>query len=75
MTGRAGLEQFSFLFPSRWGFAATAATTDLRKLVPVGPQDELWNHDAGTWLFDMGILALLALVMAGFVRWRIRLKG
>ncbi|KRQ64460.1 ATP-binding cassette domain-containing protein, partial [Mycobacteroides sp. H079] len=75
VTGRAGLEQFSFLFPSRWGFAATAATTDLRKLVPVGPQDELWNHDAGTWLFDMGILALLALVMAGFVRWRIRLKG
>ncbi|TDZ83178.1 ABC transporter ATP-binding/permease protein [Mycobacteroides salmoniphilum] len=75
VTGRAGLEQFSFLFPSRWGFAATASTTDLRKLVPVGPQDELWNHDAGTWLFDMGILALLALAMAGFVRWRIRLKG
>ncbi|MFD6196117.1 ATP-binding cassette domain-containing protein [Mycobacteriaceae bacterium NPDC060252] len=75
VTGRAGLEQFSFLFPSRWGFAATASTTDLRKLVPVGPQDELWNHDAGTWLFDMGILALLALAMAAFVRWRIRLKG
>ncbi|SHX18943.1 Putative ABC transporter, ATP-binding protein [Mycobacteroides abscessus subsp. abscessus] len=47
----------------------------MRKLVPVGPQDELWNHDAGTWLFDMGILGLLSLVMAGFVRWRIRLKG
>ncbi|MFA4080225.1 ATP-binding cassette domain-containing protein [Mycobacteroides salmoniphilum] len=75
VTGRAGLEQFSFLFPSRWGFAATAVTTDLRKLVPVGPQDELWNHNASTWLFDMGILTLLALVMAGFVRWRIRLKG
>ncbi|BEL40386.1 Putative ABC transporter%2C ATP-binding protein [Mycobacteroides abscessus] len=75
VTGRAGLEQLSFLFPSRWGFAATAATCDLRKLVPVGPQDELWNHDAGTWLFDMGILGLLSLVMAGFVRWRIRLKG
>ncbi|SIM35881.1 Putative ABC transporter, ATP-binding protein [Mycobacteroides abscessus subsp. abscessus] len=41
----------------------------------MGPQDELWNHDAGTWLFDMGILGLLSLVMAGFVRWRIRLKG
>lgn len=75
VTGRAGLEQLSFLFPSRWGFAATAATCDLRKLVPVGPQDELWNHNAGTWLFDMGILGLLSLVMAGFVRWRIRLKG
>lgn len=75
VTGRAGLEQLSFLFPSRWGFAATAVTSDLRKLVPIGPQDELWNHDAKTWLFDMAMLGVISLVLAAFVRWRIRLKS
>ena len=69
------MEQLSFLFPSRWGFAATAVTSDLRKLVPIGPQDELWNHDAKTWLFDMAMLGVLSLVLAAFVRWRIRLKA
>lgn len=75
VTGRAGLEQFSFLFPSRWGFAATASTVDLHAVAPVVADDSLWRHDAGTWLYDMAILGLVSLVLAGFVRWRLRLKA
>jgi hypothetical protein len=59
--------------PSRWGYAASASTVDLWKLVPGGPRDSHFKHETGTWLFDMGTLAALSLLYAGFVRWRIRL--
>jgi ABC transport system ATP-binding/permease protein len=35
----------------------------------------LWRHVRGSWLFDMGMLALLAVVFTGIVRFRFRLRA
>lgn len=76
VTGRLGLDQLSFVMPARWGYAAAAATVDLRHLVPDSllSQDRFWQHTLKTWLFDMGMLAGLSLFYLGFVRWKIRLR-
>ena len=76
VTGRLALDQLSFAMPARWGYAAAAATVDLRHLVPDSllSQDRYWQHTAGTWLLDMGMLAALSVFYGGFVRWRIRLR-
>ena len=34
-----------------------------------------WNHTAGAWWFDMGMLAGLSIRYLSFVRWKIRLKS
>jgi hypothetical protein len=76
VTGRLALDQLSFAMPARWGYAAAAATVDVRHLVPGSllPQDRFWEHTAKIWLFDMGMLAALSVFYAGFVRWKIRLR-
>jgi len=57
VSGRALLDQVSWAIPARWGFAASASTTDLRAIAPLMPQHEqLWSHDIGWWLFDMTLL-------------------
>ncbi|MGV0635792.1 ATP-binding cassette domain-containing protein [Mycolicibacillus trivialis] len=37
------------------------------------PQDSLWKHSTGTWLFDMAMLVALSVLYSGVVRWKIRL--
>ena len=75
VTGRIPLDQLSWLLPARWGFAATASTVDLRTIAPIlQTNDRLWSHASNWWLLDMTMLAILGLVMAGFVRWRLRLQ-
>ncbi|OBG37274.1 ABC transporter ATP-binding protein [Mycobacterium sp. E3198] len=76
VTGRLGLDQLSFAMPARWGYAAAAATVDLRNLVPgsLVSQDRFWEHTSTVWLLDIGMLAALSLCYAGFVRWKIRLR-
>jgi ABC transport system ATP-binding/permease protein len=76
VTGRLGLDQLSWLMPARWGYAAASSTVDVRHLVPGSllPQDRFWQHTRQVWLFDMGMLAALAVFYAGFVRWKIRLR-
>ncbi|OMC30543.1 ABC transporter ATP-binding protein [Mycobacterium sp. GA-1841] len=77
VTGRVGLDQLSWITPARWGFAASASTVDLIRLVPgpLTPKDSHWEHTTGTWLFDMAMLAALSLFYVSFVRWKIRLKA
>ncbi|MFW3112654.1 transmembrane ABC transporter ATP-binding protein [Mycobacterium haemophilum DSM 44634] len=77
VTARLGLDQMSWATPARWGFATSAATVDLIKLVPgpLTPKDSHWHHTAGTWWFDMAMLAFISICYLGFVRWKIRLKG
>jgi energy-coupling factor transporter ATP-binding protein EcfA2 len=77
VTDRAGLDQMSWATPARWGFAASASTADLTKLVPgpLTPKDSHWRHTPGAWWFDIGMLALISALYLGFVRWKIRLKG
>ncbi|OBI11247.1 ABC transporter ATP-binding protein [Mycobacterium sp. E2327] len=75
VTGRIFLDQLSWVMPSRWGYAASASTVDLRALVPGSllAQDAHWAHTRGAWLFDMGMLVALSAVYSAIVRWRIRL--
>ncbi|MFV9634128.1 FHA domain-containing protein [Mycobacterium neumannii] len=77
VTDRIVLDQMSWFTPARWGFAASASTIDLIRLVPgpLTPNDRHWDHSAGTWLFDIGMLALISIGYTAFVRWRIRLSS
>ncbi|BBX58559.1 ABC transporter ATP-binding/permease Rv1747 [Mycobacterium shottsii] len=77
VTDRLGLDQMSWATPARWGFATSASTVDLIKLVPgpLTPKDSHWHHTAGAWWFDMAMLAFISLCYVSFVRWKIRLKG
>ncbi|CDO87230.1 ABC transporter ATP-binding protein [Mycobacterium triplex] len=74
VTGRLFLDQLSWLMPSRWGYAASAATVNLRTLVPIGPKDSHWAHTDSAWLLDMGMLGVLSVIYSAIVWWRIRLK-
>jgi hypothetical protein len=75
VTGRVFLDQLSWVVPSRWGYAASASTVDLWKLVPgtLSPKDSHWKHTPGAWLLDMGMLGALSVIYSVVVRWRLRL--
>ncbi|WP_418955443.1 FHA domain-containing protein [Streptomyces tritici] len=65
--GTAVVEQLAWLVPSRWAFAAMGATIDIGKVAPnEKTTDPLMDHTAAAWLFDMGMLVALCLVL-GFV--------
>jgi ABC-type multidrug transport system ATPase subunit len=77
VTGRAGLNQLSWITPGRWGYAAGASSIDFPDLVKVKQiptNDPIWQHSKHIFLLDMGMLAALSLFYAGYVRWSIRLK-
>ena len=77
VTGRPILDQLSRAVPARWGFAATASTTDLGGHHPADTADDtLWSHDPGRWLLEHDpCLSPLGAVLAGCTRWRTRLGG
>ncbi|MGA8332562.1 MAG: ATP-binding cassette domain-containing protein [Mycobacterium sp.] len=75
VTGRLVLDQLSWLVPGRWGFAASASTVDLNNVEAGLPIDRLWRHVASAWLQDLAMLAALAAVLAGLVRFRLRLAA
>jgi ABC transport system ATP-binding/permease protein len=77
VTGRVVLDQLSWITPARWGFACTASTIDLLRLVPgpMTPQDSHWRHTPGAWWFNMAMLGAICVGYISFVRWKIRLKG
>ncbi len=77
VTGRAGLNQLSWITPGRWGYAAGASSIDFPDLVKVKQiptNDPIWQHSKHIFLLDMGMLVALSLFYAGYVRWSIRLK-
>ena len=74
LNGKAGLDQLSWLSPSRWGLSATAATVNLNQVTPPPPgstPDPLWHHTAHAWLLAMGMQLLLAVAFAGLTWWRL----
>ncbi|BBX18360.1 ATP-binding cassette domain-containing protein [Mycolicibacterium duvalii] len=77
VTDRIVLDQMSWATPARWGFASSASTIDLIRLVPgpLTPQDRHWEHTSGAWLFDMAMLVLISVFYLSYVRWRIRLNS
>ncbi|MFH9015537.1 FHA domain-containing protein [Streptomyces sp. NPDC017943] len=68
--GSIGVNQFSFLMPSRWAVAASGATLDFNRISPpetAGDTDPLWEHTAGAWAMDMGALLVLGVICGFFV--------
>ncbi|MBV1946008.1 FHA domain-containing protein [Streptomyces sp. BV129] len=68
--GTPGVNEFSYLMPSRWAVAAAGTTLDFNDIAPNSDDptstDPLWNHSAAAWSLDM--IALIALgVACGFL--------
>ncbi|MFE6228642.1 MULTISPECIES: FHA domain-containing protein [unclassified Streptomyces] len=67
--GSPGLEQFAWLMPSRWAIAGAGSTLDLAHLMapwdPKNPTDldPLWEHSAGQWGFNIGVLLVMTTVL------------
>ncbi|MEU8519899.1 FHA domain-containing protein [Streptomyces sp. NBC_01216] len=62
--GAPVLEQLAWLVPSRWAFAAMGATIDIGAVAPSDKTaDPLMHHTLEAWLFDMGMLVVLCLVL------------
>ncbi|MFE3545490.1 FHA domain-containing protein [Nocardia sp. NPDC059177] len=74
VTDRVGLEQVSYLFPSRWGYAAGASTVDLTELVIGAQDDPLWAHSAGIWVLNIVLLIVITAILAVITWTRLRLK-
>ena len=75
LNGKVGLDQLSWLSPSRWGFAATASTSNLNQVAPPGLEprpDPLWSHAPHIWLLDMAMPLVLALALIGLTWWRLQ---
>ncbi|MEV6742409.1 FHA domain-containing protein [Streptomyces sp. NPDC051104] len=68
--GTLGVNEFSYLMPSRWAVAAAGATLDFNNIAPNTDDptstDPLWNHTAGAWTLDMIALVVLG-VVCGFL--------
>ena len=72
ISGRFPLEQIAGLVPSRWGFAAAAATVDVHAVNPLAEADDSWKHSSGQWLLDMGALIGFGVAATAALRWRLR---
>ena len=78
LSATPGVGQLAWLAPSRWGFAAVAATTDLTRIVPRTPDltaDPLWTHQAGPWLADMAAMIALSVLFVIIAWWRLNRLG
>lgn len=73
VNGRVGLEQVSWLTPARWGYAGSAATTDVRAILK-SQDDPLWNHSAGVLMLSIAMLLVLAALYAAVTQWRLSRK-
>ncbi|MFI5685140.1 FHA domain-containing protein [Streptomyces sp. NPDC051636] len=61
LDGVPGLEQLSWLVPSRWALGAMAGTVGLARIVPGAlTADPLFRHSAGVWLLDLAMLVVLS---------------
>ncbi|MDX2529367.1 FHA domain-containing protein [Streptomyces europaeiscabiei] len=63
--GSPGVNEFSYLMPSRWAVAAAGATLDFNNISPpkeAGDTDPLWDHTVGSYSLDM-----IALIVIGVI--------
>ncbi|MGY4102214.1 FHA domain-containing protein [Nocardia sp. R16R-3T] len=74
VTHRVVLEQISWLFPSRWGYAAGASTVDIRTLFANAQPDTLWQHEPNIWYLDIALLVAITTVLAIITWRRLRLR-
>ncbi len=71
LNGKIGVNELSYLMPSRWAVAAAGATLDFNQVnPPVKPGDSpdpLWDHTVTTWGLNMIALVALGVVCGFFV--------
>ncbi|WP_327692767.1 ABC transporter ATP-binding protein/permease [Streptomyces sp. NBC_00459] len=68
LDGVPGIEQLSWLVPSRWALGAMAGTIGLSRIVPGElTGDPLFEHSAGVWLLNAGMLVVLSVVFGYLV--------
>ncbi len=69
--GTLGVNEFSYLMPSRWAVAAAGSTLDFNNIAPNTDDptstDPLWDHQASAWGLDMVALIALGVVCGFFV--------
>ncbi|MFF5478475.1 FHA domain-containing protein [Streptomyces sp. NPDC012935] len=65
-----GVNELSYLMPSRWAVAAAGATLDFNQISPPAKgdsNDPLWEHTVGAWTMDMLALIVLGVICGIFV--------
>ncbi|MFF5186047.1 FHA domain-containing protein [Streptomyces sp. NPDC000345] len=70
LNGSIGVNEFSYLMPSRWAVGAAGATLDFNNISPPkdgGDTDPLWEHTVGAWGMDMAALIVLGVICGFFV--------
>ena len=70
LVGTWGYDQISWFIPAQWGFAASAATVDLRRVDALAANAQMWTRYVGWWMFDM--VMLVAPGAVGCARYRLR---
>ncbi|MFF7165542.1 FHA domain-containing protein [Streptomyces sp. NPDC008086] len=70
LAGSIGVNELSYLMPSRWAVAAAGATLDFNQISPPAKgdsNDPLWEHTVGAWSMDMIALIVLGVICGFFV--------
>ncbi len=63
LSGLPVIEQLAWFIPSRWALGAMAGTVGLSRIVPGDlTADPLFEHSAGVWLLNMGMLLVLSVI-------------
>jgi ABC-type multidrug transport system ATPase subunit/pSer/pThr/pTyr-binding forkhead associated (FHA) protein len=72
LAAEPALNAASWIFPTRWGFAAGASTVDLLSMIPLSIQDPLWEHEASQWWRSVVFIVLQAVILTGATRLALR---
>ncbi len=57
------IEQLAWFVPARWAMGAMAGTIDLGAIMPTRiTQDPMFDHEAGVWLLEVGMLIALCVL-------------
>lgn len=72
LVGKWGFQQISWFVPAQWGFAASAATVDLRRVDALAANAQMWTHYSGWWVFDIVMLVAFGAGAAGLALYRLR---
>jgi ABC-type multidrug transport system ATPase subunit/pSer/pThr/pTyr-binding forkhead associated (FHA) protein len=77
LAGRAGLDQLSWIFPARWGYAAAANAVDLRTVSPSSPstqKETIWDQTVADAALAYGAMTVIAAILVWFTYRRLALK-
>ncbi|MDO0932001.1 FHA domain-containing protein [Streptomyces sp. DG2A-72] len=70
LAGSVGVNELSYLMPSRWAVAAAGATLDFNRISPPAKgesSDPLWENTVAAWGMDMAALIAIGVICGFFV--------